>query len=90
MILKQSSMRRSCKELREGIIAEVAEKHPICYERFNLCELSQQNKLKKLNINMLVRICEHFESDIGTVSRNRKGGFVNQIKELIGSCSCNM
>ena len=83
-------MRRSCNELREGIIAEVAEKHPICYERFNLCELSQQNKLKKFNINMLVRICEHFELDIGTVSRNRKEGFINQIKELIGSCSCNM
>ena len=49
------------QELREGIIAEFAEKHPICYERFNLCELSQQNKLKKYNIGMLVRICEHFE-----------------------------
>ena len=78
------------QELREGIIAEVAEKHPICYERFNLCELSQQNKLKKFNIDMLVRICEHFELDIATVSRNRKEGFINQIKELIGSCSCNM
>ena len=81
-------MRRSCN-LREAIIAEVAEKHPICYERFNLCELSQQNKLKKFNINMLVRICEHFELDVGTVSRNRKEGFINQIKELNGSCSCN-
>jgi len=78
------------QELREGIIAKVAEKHPICYERFNLCELSQQNKLKKFNIDMLVRICEHFELDIATVSRNRKEGFINQIKELIGSCSCNM
>ena len=78
------------QELREGIIAEVAEKHPICYERFNLCELSQQNKLKKLHIDMLVRICEHFELDIATLSRNRKEGFINQIKELIGSCSCNM
>jgi len=77
------------QELREGIIAEVAEKHPICYERFNLCELSQQNKLKKFNKDMLVRICEHFELDIDTVSRNRKEGF-NQIKELIGSCGCNM
>ena len=78
------------QELHEGIIAEVAEKHPICYDRFNLCELSQQNKLKKFNIDMLVRICEHFELDIATVSRNRKEGFVIQIKELIGSCSCNM
>ena len=78
------------EELREGIIAEVTEKHPICYERFNLCELSQQNKLKKFNIDMLVRICEYFELDIATVSRNRKEGFINQIKEFIGSCSCNM
>ena len=78
------------QELRVGIIAEVAEKHPICYERFNLCELSQQNKLKKFNIGMLVWICEHFELDIATVSRNRKEGFINQIKELIGSCSCSM
>ena len=78
------------QELREGIIAEVAEKHPICYERFNLCELSQHNKLKKFNIGMLVRICEHFELDIATVSRNRKESLINQIKELIGSCSCSM
>ena len=76
------------QELRECIIAEVSEKHPICYERFNLCELSQQNKLKKFNIDMLVRSCGHFELDFATVSRNRKEGFINQIKELIGSCSC--
>ena len=78
------------QELREGIIAEVAEKHPICYERLNLCELSQRNKLKKFNIDMLVRICEHFELDITTVSRHRKEGFINQIKGLLGICSCSM
>ena len=84
-------MRRSCKELREGIIAEVAEKHPICYERFNLCELSQQNKLKKFNINMLVRICEHFELDIGTVSRNRKGVLLIKSKSSleVAAVICN-
>ena len=78
------------QQLHQGIIAEVTEKHPICYERFNLCELSQQNKLKKFNIDMLVRICEHFELNIATVSRKRKEGLITQIKELIGSCSCNM
>ena len=71
------------QQLRHG-------KHPICYKRFNLCELSQQNKLKKFNIDMLVRICEHFELNIATVSRKRKESLITQIKELIGSCSCNM
>ena len=75
------------QELREGIIAEVAQKHPICYERFNLCELSQKNMLKKFNIDKLVRLCEHFELDIAAVSRRRKEGFINQIQELLGSCS---
>lgn len=71
------------QELREGIIAEVAEKHPICYERFNPCELSQQNKLKKFNIDMLVRICEHFELDIATVSRaERRVLFINSKSSL--------
>ena len=40
------------QELREGIIAEVAEKRPICYERFNLCEL---------------RLCLHGVGDPGLV-----------------------
>ena len=79
------------QRLREGIIAEVAEKHPICYERFNLCEPSQQNKLKKFNMDVLVRICDHFELDIATVSRNRKEGLLIKSKSsCIGSCSCNM
>ena len=79
------------QQLHRDVIAEVAERHPIFfYQRFNLCELSQQNKLKKFNIDMLARICEHFELNTATVSRKRKDGFITQIKELIGSCSCNM
>ena len=60
------------QELREGIIAEAAEKHPICYERFNLCELSQQNKLETFNIDMLVSICEHFELDVCVRPKKKK------------------
>ena len=43
------------QQLLKGIIAEVAEKHPICYERFSLCELSEQDKLKKFNIDVLFK-----------------------------------
>ena len=77
-------MRPSCKELPEGIIAEVAEKHPICYERFNLCELSQQNKLKKFNIDMLVRICEYFELDIGVLLIKSKSSL--EVAAVICNC----
>ena len=72
------------QELHEGIIAEVAEKHPICYDRFNLCELSQQNKLKKFNIDMLARICEHFELDIGVLLIKSKSSL--EVAAVICNC----
>ena len=60
------------QQLRQDVAAEVAERHPIYYERFNLCDLGRQNKLTKFNIDMLVRICEHFELSIANVPRKRK------------------
>ena len=72
------------QELHEGIIAEVAEKHPIFYDRFNLCELSQQNKLKKFNIDMLVRICEYFELDIGVLLIKSKSSL--EVAAVICNC----
>ena len=57
------------QQLHQDDAAEVAERHPIYYERFNLCDLGLQNKLTKFNIDMLVRICEHFELNIANVSK---------------------
>jgi len=67
------------QQLRQDVAAEVAERHPIYYERFNLCDLGRQNKLTKFNIDMLVRICEHFELNIANVPRKRKEGLITQI-----------
>ena len=78
------------QQLRQDVTAEVAEWHPIYYERFNLCDLGPQNKLTKFNIDMLVRICKHFELNIANLSRKRKEVLISQIKELVGSCNCNM
>ena len=57
------------QQLRQDVAAEVTERHPIYYERFNLCDLGRKNKLTKFNIDMLVRICGHFELNIANVSR---------------------
>ena len=75
---------------RQDVAAEVAERHPIYYERFNLYDLGRQNTLTKFNIDMFVRIFEHFELHIANVSRKRKEGLITQIKELVESCSWNM
>ena len=68
-----------------------SQKHPIYYEGFNLCELSQQNKLKNFIIDILVRICEHFELDIAIVSRQRKEGFLIKSKSSleVATAICN-
>lgn len=89
--LESEEHEMAISQLRGVILNEVTEKHPIYYDRFNLCDLHKQNKLrKKFSIDMLVRICEHFGLDVSNVSRTRKEGFIECIKELIESCSCSI
>ena len=80
----------SACHLRDAILDEVTEKHPIYYDRFNLCELYQKDRLNKFNIDMLVRICKHFDLEVSDVSRGRKEGFICRIKQVVQSCSCCM
>ena len=46
------------------VTCELAPKHPIVYDMYNLCELSLQKKLSDFSIPMLKDICIFFE--IGT------------------------
>ena len=45
--------------LRSEVLQEVAPSHPIYYDSFNICELTEKSKLNKFSIQMLRDICEH-------------------------------
>ena len=74
------------KELLKDIHQELALKHPIYYDAYNLCAMHHSGELSKLNIKMIRLICSHLE--ISYRSRALKGELVKMLAEAIEECSC--
>ena len=70
------------------VVEEVAQRHPVLYDRYNLCELSSQGKLKiKFSVKMLQAICDSFEL---TASGKQKKPYVEAIDAMLQHCSCRI
>ena len=75
-------------ELVKEVARELAPKHPIVYDMYNLCELSLQKKLSDFSITMLKDICKFFEIGISDVIVRRKKPYINKLQLLCQSCEC--
>ena len=49
------------------VLDEVALRHPIVFDVFNLCDMHGSGKLRQLSVAMLCSICEHFDIDVGNI-----------------------
>ena len=78
----------SRNELVKEIAHELAPKHPIVYDNYNLCELSLQKKLSDFSITMLKDICIFFEIGISDVTVRRKKPYINKLQSLCQSSEC--
>ena len=63
-------------ELRDHVMVSVQNKHPICYESYNLCPLMSKSKLLLFAITMLKNICEHFVIDTEDIITKRKATYI--------------
>ncbi|PFX11655.1 hypothetical protein AWC38_SpisGene24528 [Stylophora pistillata] len=66
-------------ELRSEILQEVALRHPICYDSYNICELIADSKLSKFAIQMLQNICEHFDIPTTDIKVKRKAPYIESL-----------
>ena len=62
--------------------------HPIVYDTLNICSLYSSNKLSKLSVAQLRRICSYYNMDIEEQQSKRKAPYITFISDLVGSCSC--
>lgn len=82
---------QNIQDLGSEVMENSMERHPVMFDKYNLCMISKEGKLKKkFSIPMLVKICEHFELDITNTSRSRKADLVSKVSELLDSCSCRI
>ena len=72
-------------ELQSEILQEVALTHPICYACYDICELIANSKLSNFAIQMLQKICKHFDIPIQTSKLREK---LHTSKAFGKKCTC--
>lgn len=75
-------------ELREEIVLNIQPAHPIMYDSYNLCELTNEGKLSKFAISMLDRVCIQFEIPTSDIKGRRKAPYLSRIEEFLKKCKC--
>lgn len=66
-------------EFRSEVLQEVALTHPICYDRYNICELIANSKLTIFAIQMLKYIFEHSDISITDIKVKRKAPYTDKL-----------
>ena len=59
--------------VQENVSAQLSPRHPICYDRYCLCDLSRDKKLDSFSVVILKEILRYFE--VPFASRYRKKEF---------------
>ena len=75
-------------ELRSEVLQEVVLTHPICYDRYNICELIANSKLSIFAIQMLKYIFEHFDIPITDIKVKRKAPYIDKLIAFGKNCTC--
>lgn len=73
----------------ELVLEEVALRHPIVFDVFNLCEMHGLGKLRQLSVAMIRSICEHSDIDVGNIKGRRKAHFLSLLGEFLELCNCH-
>ena len=76
------------QELSELVVQEVALKHPITFDCYDICELISNGKISKFAIPMLKDICTHLDIDVSDIKIKRKKPYVDKLNALYTLCPC--
>ena len=76
------------KQLVNEAVHELAPKHPIVFDSYNLCELASQKKLSALSIAVLKDICSSFGIDLSDVTVRRRKPYIDKLQSLSQECAC--
>ena len=73
---------------RSVVLQEVALRHPIIFDTFNLCEMNGSGKLRQLSISVLRSICDYYDIDVANIKGRRKAPYLSLLGELLETCDC--
>lgn len=85
--LEAAMVEANLDQMQQEVMQEIAIQHPIVYDTYNLCEISDA-KLKSFSVKMLQDMCKYFSLNTSIIKQKRKQPYISLIKELLGQCSC--
>ena len=62
-------------------------KHPITFDKHNICELNSQRKVSKFSVSLLQEICTSLELDVSSITGKQKfkKPYIDLLEELVHS-----
>ena len=76
-------------ELKNRVLEEISLTHPICFDRYNLCDLTKKSKLLNLSVPVLQDICQEFDIPVSDITKKRKAPYIDRICGFIDeNCMC--
>lgn len=76
-------------QLKNRVLEDVSLTHPICFDRYNLCDLNKKSKLSNLSIPVLQDICKEFDIPASDITKKRKAPYIERIFGFIDeNCTC--
>ena len=72
---------------REAVLADIDITHPIMYDVFDLCKMTDEKKLTSFTVKMLREICTSLE--IPFKYRDTKDVLIGKVTEMVSNCSCH-
>ena len=71
----------------EEVFEQLAVKHPIVYDLYDLCKYYEKGKVSSFGVKMLKEICKDF--DLSFKSNDRKQTLIASIELMVRECECN-
>lgn len=79
---------KEIEDLAGEVMEELAFRHPIMFDTYNICEMATNHKLQKFSIQMLQDICKFHELNITAKTSRRKQPYLDLLNSLVEQCSC--
>ena len=73
---------------REHVMATITIQHPIIFDQYNICAMTEEDTLKHLKVALLQVICKGLNLSIPHSPIRRNAPYLQLFKEAISRCSC--
>ena len=85
---QETRTEQDIQEIANNVMDGLGLKHPIIFDKYNICEIACQSKLSKFSVGMLREICITLGLDVSSITSKRKQPYMDILQELVDKCGC--